>query len=74
MSEKTVNIITHISNINEEVVSFLNESIDNKAETKIKSKIIIVVFLLKTEKTSKFPKINIAYKKETIKFPPIKIK
>ena len=47
MSEKTVNIITHINNINEEVVSFLNESIDNKAETKIKSKIIIVVFLLK---------------------------
>ena len=72
MSEKTVNIITHINNINEEVVSFLNESIDNKAETKIKSKIIIVVFLLKTEKPQNFLKSISHTKKKLLNCHPLK--
>ena len=60
MSEKTVNKIAHISKVNDVAVSFLKNKIDNKADTKITSKIIIVVFLLNTEKTSKLPKIKIA--------------
>ena len=66
MSEEIVSIITHNNNIRDEAVSFLKCKIESKDTTKTLSKKIIEVFLLKTEKASKFAKIKIAYKKETI--------
>ena len=62
-------IVTNIDQINkiyEETVSFLKKSTESKAITRIMSKKIIDVFFLKAEKTSKFPRIKIAYKKLTI--------
>ena len=66
MSEEMVNIITHSNSINDDVVSFLKCKIESKDTTNTLSKKIIEVFLLKTEKASKFAKIKIAYKKETM--------
>ena len=66
MSEEMVNTITHTNNMNDDVVSFLKCKIESKDTTNILSKKIIEVFLLNTEKASKFAKIKIAYKKETM--------
>ncbi len=66
MSEEMVNIITHTNSINDDVVSFLKCKIESKDTTNIPSKKIIEVFLLNAEKASKFAKIKIAYKKETM--------
>ena len=66
ISEHIVRIIIQINKTNDDAVSFLNCKIESKDITRITSKKIIYNFLLKTEKTSKFPKIKTAYKKETI--------
>ena len=66
MSEEMVNTITHTNNMNDDVVSFLKCKIESKDATNILSKKIIEVFLLNAEKASKFAKIKIAYKKETM--------
>ena len=66
MSEEIVSIITQSNNISEDAVSFLRCKMESKDTTNMLSKKIIEVFLLKTEKASKFAKIKIAYKKETM--------
>ena len=66
MSEEIVNIITHINSISDDAESFLKCKIESKDTTNILSKKIIEVFLLNAEKASKFAKIKIAYKKETM--------
>ena len=65
-SELIVKIIIQISKTNDDAVSFLRCKIESNDRKSIMSKKNIDVFLLKTENTSKFPSINIAYKKETI--------
>ena len=66
MSEEIVNIITHSNSINDDAVSFLRCKMESKDTTKTLSKKIIEVFLLNAEKASKFAKIKIAYKKDTM--------
>ena len=61
-----VKIINQINNTNDDDVSFRRCKIQSKDITRIISKNIIEVFLLKAEKTSKIPKIKMANKKETI--------
>ena len=53
---------------------FLNEELKEVILPTHYLKILFVIFFLNTEKASKLARIKIAYKKETIKFPPIKIK
>ncbi len=52
--------------MNDDAVSFLKCNVESNAKTKMISKSIIEVFLLNDEKTSKFPNIRTAYKKDTI--------
>ena len=66
ISENIVNIIIQINKKKDEAVSFLKNKKANREITKIMSINIMVNFLLNTEKTSKFPKIKIAYKNDTI--------
>jgi len=66
MSEEIVNIITQSKNINDDAVSFLRCKTESNDTTNKLSNKIIEVFLLKTEKASKFAKIKTAYKKETM--------
>tara|TARA_Y100001980_G_C14359902_1_gene168155 strand:+ start:148 stop:471 length:324 start_codon:yes stop_codon:yes gene_type:complete len=66
ISESIVKIIIQIKRKKDEAVSFLKNNNASKEETRIISNNIIVIFLLKTEKTSKFPSIKIAYKNDTI--------
>ena len=66
ISEQIVSIINQINKKNDAYVSFLKNKIDSNEITRTMSKNIILNFLLKTENTSKFPKIKIVYKKETI--------
>ena len=74
ISEQIVSIINQINKKNDAYVSFLKNKIDSNEITRTMSKNIILNFLLKTENTSKLPNIKIAYKNETIKFPPLIIK
>ena len=55
-----------ISKTYDEIVSLRRCNIESNDITSIKSKKIIEIFLLNTEKTSKLPKIKTAYRKETI--------
>ena len=66
MSEEIVNIITQSNNISDDAVSFLKCKIESKDTTNTLSKKIIEVFLLKTEKASKFARIKTEYNKDTI--------
>ena len=53
---------------------FLNAELKVKILLICYLKILLIIFFLNAEKASKLAKIKIAYKKETIKFPPIIIK
>ncbi len=60
MSEKIVKMIIQIKSKQDEADSFLKNKSDSNEITRIISKKIIVVFLLKAENASKFPKIKTA--------------